>query len=221
MSESSHGRTRPLAIATGIAATIGLLGTGCLATRGYVEEQVTESEVKTEERVEEIESQVETNQTAIAEQGEQIERQERRIDEMSDTSREALARAISAGKLAEGKLLYETVLTDNKVQFGLDAASVSDGARAALDELAAGLKQENANVYLEIQGHTDSTGAESYNLDLGERRAEAVRTYLSMEHGIPLHRMSVISYGEERPIADNSTAEGRSQNRRVTVVVLK
>lgn len=204
-----------------VAVAVAVLASGCLATRSYVDTQVTESETKTEERVDGIETQVEENQTAIAEQGERIEHQERRIDEMSDTSREALARAIAAGKLAEGKLLYETVLTDNKVQFGLDAANLSAGAEAALDELAADLKQENANVYLEIQGHTDSTGAESYNLALGERRAEAVRLYLSAEHAIPLHRMSVISYGEERPIADNSTAEGRSQNRRVTVVVLK
>lgn len=200
---------------------VALASTGCLATRGYVETQVTESETKTEERVEGIEAQVEENQTAIAQQGEQIEQQERRLDELSDTSREALARAIAAGKLAEGKLLYETVLTDNKVQFGLDAADLSEGAEAALDALAENLKQENADIYLEIQGHTDSTGAESYNLALGERRAEAVRLYLNSAHGIPLHRMSVISYGEERPIADNSTAEGRSRNRRVTVVVLK
>lgn len=221
MSQPSRFEARPVAIVLTLFAALGLATTGCLATRGYVDDQVTESEVKTEDRVGEIETQVESNQSAIAEQGERIEEQERRLDEMSDTSREALARAIAAGKLAEGKLLYESVLTDDKVQFGVDAAALSDGAKAALDELAAGLKQENADVYLEIQGHTDSTGSESYNLELGERRAAAVRSYLSVEHGIPLHRMSVISYGDERPIADNSTTEGRAQNRRVTVVVLK
>ena len=198
-----------------------LLAGGCLATRGYVESQVTETETRIEERVEGVETQVEENQTAIAEQGERLEVQEKRLDEMSDTAREALGRAIAAGKLAEGKLIYETVLTDEDVQFGVDSVDLGDLARAALADLADKLKAENANIYLEIQGHTDSTGDAEYNRRLGERRAEAARATLNGEHGIPLHRISVISYGETRPIADNSTAVGRSQNRRVTIVVLK
>ena len=200
---------------------IALVTGGCLATRGYVGTQVTESETRTEERVEGVETQVEESQTLIEDQGEKLEQHEKRLDEMSDTSREALARAIAAGKLAEGKLLYETVLTDEEVQFGVDAAYLSEPAKAALSDLAAALKQENANIYLEIQGHTDSTGSAEYNLKLGERRAEAVRSHMNGDHQIPLHRMSVISYGEDRPIADNSTAVGRAQNRRVTLVVLK
>lgn len=207
--------------AVALVATAALLSGGCLATRGYVETQVTESEVRTEERVEGIESQVEENQTEIAEQGEQIEETAKRLDEMSDTAREALGRAIAAGKLAEGKLIHETVLTDDKVQFGVDKAELSETTRMLLTELATKLTEEDANVYLEIQGHTDSTGSEPYNLTLGERRAEAVRAYLNGEHQVPLHRISVISYGEGRPIADNSTSAGRSQNRRVTIVVLK
>jgi outer membrane protein OmpA-like peptidoglycan-associated protein len=81
------------------------------------------------------------------------------------------------------------------------------------------LKAENQNVYLEIQGHTDSVGPEEYNFRLGLERAETVRRYLS-ESGIPLHRISVISYGEERPVATNKTKDGRSQNRRVVIQVL-
>lgn len=201
-------------------AALALLSSGCLATRGYVDTSVTDSEVRTEERVEGLETQVEENQTLIEEQGLVLAEQDKRLDEMSDTSREALARAIAAGKLAEGKLLYETVLTDDEVQFGVSAADLSEAANMALDELAAALTVENANIYLEIQGHTDSTGSEAYNLILGERRAEAVRAHLNGDHNIPLHRMSVISYGESRPIADNSTSAGRAQNRRVTIVVL-
>lgn len=204
-----------------LAAAVALFSSGCLATRGYVGTQVTETETRIEERVEGVETQVEENQTEIAEQGERLEVQEKRLDEMSDTAREALGRAISAGKLAEGKLIHETVLTDEDVQFGVSSANLGDLARAALADLAAKLKAEDANVYLEIQGHTDSTGEAEYNHRLGERRAEAARATLNGEHGIPLHRISVISYGETRPIADNSTALGRSQNRRVTIVVLK
>ena len=175
-----------------------MLTTGCLATRGYVDTQMTDSQVRTDERVDGLETQVEENQTRIEEQAVQIEDHAKRLDEMSDTAREALGRAISAGKLAEGKQVH-----------------------AILDQLASALVEEDGNVYLEIQGHTDSTGSDAYNRMLGERRAEAVRAYLNGEHAIPLHRISVISYGESRPIADNSTADGRAQNRRVTVVVLK
>ena len=78
--------------------------------------------------------------------------------------------------------------------------------------------RQNQQYQVEIQGHTDSTGSEAYNLRLGERRAEAVRAYLNAEHQIPLHRMSVISYGESDPVADNSTQEGRTANRRVEIV---
>ncbi|HVR30200.1 MAG TPA: OmpA family protein, partial [Thermoanaerobaculia bacterium] len=64
------------------------------------------------------------------------------------------------------------------------------------------------------------SGPEDYNLMLGEQRAESVRRYLNMEHGIPLHRMSVISYGETAPVVDNDSREARAQNRRVALVVL-
>lgn len=213
-------RIRSLQALAAITAVTTLAG-GCLATRGYVDTHVTESETRTEERVEGVESQVEENQTRIEEQGEALEVHEKRLDEMSDTSREALARAISAGKLAEGKLLYETVLTDDEIQFGVSDFKLGAAANDALTVLADSLTAENANIFLEIQGHTDSTGSEDYNLRLGERRAMAVRSYLNGNHQIPLHRMSIISYGEERPIADNSTAAGRSQNRRVAIVVLQ
>jgi outer membrane protein OmpA-like peptidoglycan-associated protein len=111
-------------------------------------------------------------------------------------------------------------LTDDKVKFGFDVAKLSPEAEAALDAFANQLVQEGRPVYIEIQGHTDSVGSEDYNLKLGEQRAEAVRRYLN-QTGIPLHRMSVISYGEASPVTDNKTREGRSQNRRVVLVVLK
>ena len=130
-----------------------------------------------------------------------------------------LERAQAAGKLAEGKLLYETVLSDDKVKFGFDSVNLTDEAKAALDAFAAQLKTENKNVYVEIQGHTDNVGGEAYNLKLGEQRASAVKDYLA-KAGIPLFRMETISYGETAPVADNGTREGRNQNRRVVLIVL-
>ncbi|CAL1690716.1 Outer membrane porin F [Brevundimonas subvibrioides] len=107
----------------------------------------------------------------------------------------------------------------NSVKFPSDRDALSPEAEQRLAELAQRLKAENKNVYLEIQGHTDAAGPESYNDALGEARAEAVRRSLSRQ-GIALNRMATISYGEEAPVADNATPEGRAQNRRVAIVVL-
>jgi peptidoglycan-associated lipoprotein len=182
--------------------------TGC-ATKKYVKQET--GAVST--RVDEVEGQVEQAQT-------RLNTHDRQIGEASRTAQEALQRAQEAGKLAEGKFLYETVLTDEKVKFGFDMSELSDEARAALDEFASRLKEENKNVYIEIQGHTDSIGSDKYNEELGMLRAEAVRRYLNQQHSIPLHRINIISYGESAPVADNQSRQGRSQNRRVALVVL-
>ena len=138
----------------------------------------------------------------------------------SKTAQEALDRAVAAGRLAEGKLLYETVLSDDKVKFGFDKAALSDDAKAALNDFATQLKTENKNVYIEIQGHTDNIGGELYNEKLGKQRADVVKDYLAKQ-GIPLFRMETISYGESEPVADNKSRDGRAQNRRVVLVVLQ
>lgn len=142
-----------------------------------------------------------------------------RVDRVEGTAGEALARADAAHKLAEGKFLYEVVLSDDSVKFPNDASDLSPEAEARLGQLAQRLKAENRNVYLEIQGFTDAAGDDAYNMQLGEQRAEAVRRYLSLQ-GVPLNRMATISYGETNPVADNTTREGRAQNRRVAIVVL-
>ena len=188
-----------------------LLVSGC-ATKKYVTTEVAGLEAASSQRMDDIETQVEQNQS-------RLDQQEESMGEISRTAQEALERAIAAGKLAEGTFLYETVFSDDKVRFGFDEAQLSDTAAQALDIFVEDLKSRDQNVYIEIQGHTDSVGSDEYNYQLGEKRAEAVRRYLSTK-GIPLVRMSVISYGESAPIADNSTPEGRSINRRVTLVVL-
>ena len=123
-----------------------------------------------------------------------------KIGEIDRTSREALERATAAGKLAEGKFLYTVVLSDDSVKFPVASSA-------------------NKNVYLEIQGHSDNTGAKAVNQRLGEERADAVRLFLNQQ-GVALNRMSTISYGDSSPVASNKTRAGRAQNRRVVVVVL-
>lgn len=142
-----------------------------------------------------------------------------RVTGVEGTAKEALDRAVAAHKLAEGKFLYQLVLSDDSVKFPVNHHELSPEAEARLNELVERLKAENKNVYLEIQGHTDASGPNGYNDQLGEERAEAVRKYLS-KSGVALNRMATISYGEEAPVAPNDTSEGRAQNRRVAIVVL-
>lgn len=148
-----------------------------------------------------------------------MDAQDKRMDELTNTSRQALARAEEADVLARGKFLYTVVLTEEGIGFDTSQSSLSDGAKARLTRLASDLKADNRNVYLEIQGHTDSTGEPAYNQWLGQQRADAVRRYLHTQ-GVALDRMATISYGEDAPVADNSTAAGRAENRRVEIVVL-
>jgi len=196
---------------------------GC-ATKKYVKEETAAVGTRVDQvegNVEKAQSRLDDHERKIGDVGKAANAAQMSANEASKTAQEALQRAQEAGKLAQGKLLYETVLTDDKVKFGFNASKISEGAQAALDEFATQLKSENKNVYVEIQGHTDNVGSPKYNESLGQQRAEAVRLYLNQKYGFPLHRMNVISYGETAPIADNKTREGRSQNRRVALVVLQ
>ena len=108
------------------------------------------------------------------------------------------------------------VLTLGDVLFDTNKATLKPGAAAKLDRLAAFL-QDNPNERLIIEGYTDSTGSEDYNQALSQRRAQAVADALAA-HGVPASRYQALGRGESLPVASNSSAEGRQQNRRVEVV---
>jgi outer membrane protein OmpA-like peptidoglycan-associated protein len=187
------------AIFTAIAVSAFSLG-GC-ATKDYVNEHVAAVDAKVQ-----------------ATQG-QVDRHEAHLTQLDQATKDALDRATAAGKLAEGKFLYSMVLSDDSVKFPVDSAKLSPEATARLTDFAEKLKNDNRNVYLEIQGHTDSRGSDAVNQRLGEERAEAVRLFMN-QHGVPLNRMSTISYGKKDPVVDNKTRANRAQNRRVVLIVM-
>lgn len=134
---------------------------------------------------------------------------------------EAAERAQAAKNLpAPPGLLMSVLLSDDKIKFSSGRAQLTDEGGRELDQLVAKLKADNQPVFIEIQGHTDSTGSDAFNQQLGLKRAEAVRLYLARA-GLPLVRMATISYGETAPLADNRTREGRSTNRRVQLIVMR
>jgi len=110
--------------------------------------------------------------------------------------------------------------TDEKtVQFKLNSATLDPLYNDVLDEIA-NILMQNPDAILVLEGRTDSTGAKDYNVKLGERRVDAVRQYLGVEKGIPVYRIHVISFGAEKPLAENKTREGREKNRAVTMTIL-
>ena len=211
-------RKQTAIVAVAILALV--LGFSGCATKTYVQEQVGQSTKASDAKIGEVQKQVESTQTDVSALKKSDSEQNTKIAQLSDTARDALARAQDAGKLAKGKFLYEVTLTDESVKFGLNRSELSPEAKQARDAFAEKIRTENKNVYVEIQGHTDNLGSAAYNLKLGQVRAEAVMGYLNMQHGFPLHRMNVISYGLTKPVADNHTKDGRAKNRRVALVVL-
>jgi peptidoglycan-associated lipoprotein len=204
-------------LAVGLVVVLGV--SGC-ATKTYVQEQVASAAKVQDAKIGEVQKQVEATQMDVTNLKKSDTMQNEQLAKLSDTAKDALNRANEANKLANHSFLFEVTLTDDAVHFGFNKSELSADAKAALDAFAKRVKDENKNVYIEVQGNTDSVGSEQYNVVLGQARAEAAMRYLAMQHGFPLHRMSAISYGEFKPIADNKTAEGRAKNRRVTLVVL-
>jgi outer membrane protein OmpA-like peptidoglycan-associated protein len=121
---------------------------------------------------------------------------------------------------ASRRLIYEVTLSEDQGNFKFAKTDLPDEAKARLDELIGQMKADPKGIFIEIEGHTDNTGSPMVNQRLGLERAEAVKRYLYEQHQVPLHKINVISYGEEKPVAPNNTRDGRAQNRRVVIRVL-
>ena len=173
-------------------------GLGGCATEDYVNEHVAAVDAK-----------VQTTQS-------QVDQHQAHLIALDQTSQDALNRADAAGKLAEGKFLYAMVLSDDSVKFSARSSKLSPEAQQRLQDFVEKLKNDNRNVYVEIQGFTDSAERDKR---LGQERAEAVRRFMNQQ-GVALNRMATISYGKADPVASNKTRAGRAQNRRVVLIVM-
>ncbi|HEX8190988.1 MAG TPA: OmpA family protein [Pyrinomonadaceae bacterium] len=148
------------------------------------------------------------------------------IDELSAVADEARREAAAAQQTADLANERISSLDDYDVQdeavvnFALNSASLSAEARRQLDGLAAKANAARGFV-IEVSGHADATGSASRNFQLSQRRAEAVVQYLAVNHHVPMRRfITPMGYGKTASVADNTTAAGRAQNRRVEVKVL-
>jgi len=154
-------------------------------------------------------SPVEANQERIAGQ----------IDELYAVAAEARAEATNANERITALDDYDVQQTA-AVTFRINSAVLSPEAKRQLDEFAAKVAPSRAYM-IEVAGHTDSTGGEAKNFRLSQQRAESVVQYLAVAHKIPLRRfVTPVGFGKTEAVADNSTASGRQQNRRVEVKMM-
>ncbi len=199
-----------------LGAIVALGASGC-ATKKYVQREVGEVNQKADN----LSSEMEKTQQRVSQNETRIGEVDREAQAGKQSAQEALNRAADAEKAAKGKLIYQVTLTDDQVKFPFGKAVLKDEAKVSIDQAISALKTENKGVFMEIEGHTDSVGPASYNRDLGEKRAMAVRDYLHDDLGIALSRIEVISYGEDQPVTDNKTRQNRAENRRVVIKVLE
>jgi peptidoglycan-associated lipoprotein len=202
----------------GLSVTVLAVAVASCATSGSVDQKIAAAQAQTQadvnKKIESVASQVETVQQHQKEQDTQIA-------SLSQEAKDALKRATDAGVLAKGKVAFQQTFGEDRIRFKSDKYELDDTAKQALDEFAGKVKGLTDQYFIEVQGHTDDTGSSKYNEDLGQRRADSVRRYLSRQHGLQLNRMSTISYGDTLPVAPNKTKAGRAQNRRVVIVVLE
>lgn len=217
-----------IVIASAIAA-LALIGSMACASKGLVRTNVGE-----------VREKIDSLSTSLEQTQERVQQNEARISEVDQEAQAALKAAqqasqsaTAAGELAKeaaaeaealekasGRLVYEVVMSEAESGFRFDSAQLPDAVKKQIDDLVAQLKQQPRNVLITIEGHTDRIGSTAVNERIGLERAKSVEQYLYEEHQIPLHKMEVISYGEENPVAPNTTRAGRAQNRRVVIKVL-
>ena len=206
--------------------------TGC-ATKKFVRTEVgavNEKVTTLTSRVEENETRIKANETKINEVDTKYDQKVGQVDQKATAAGQSASQASQAAKDVDGKLttfeansrklVYGLVLNEAQGGFKFAKAALPDEAKAQLDKLVANVAADPKAVFFEIEGHTDSTGAATTNEMIGLERAEAVKRYLYEQHHVPLHKISVISYGETKPVDSNGTRAGRARNRRVEVKVL-
>jgi outer membrane protein OmpA-like peptidoglycan-associated protein len=219
-----------------VAVAVLVAGSAACATKTFVRNNVKDVNDKVDSMgrsIEETQERTRKNEGTISD----VDRKAQAAQSTADSARQAAgdagaeataarARASEVGSKADDfdkaykRLVYTVVLSEDEGQFKSGKTVLPDEAKAKLDELVTKLKADPNGAFFEVEGHTDAFGSRDMNEKIGLDRAEAVKRYLFEQHQIPLHRINVISYGMDKPVASNKTREGRALNRRVVIRVL-
>ena len=221
-------------------AVLAVGGSTACATKKFVRTSVGEVNDKVDSlgrSVEETQERTRQNEARIAEVDQRAQSAAQAADQKATQAGQSAQGAMTAANTANSaataagakadavdkavkRIVFEVVLSEDEGNFAFGKIALPDEAKSKLDEIITRIKSDPKGAFFEIEGHTDNVGDKVYNEKLGLERAEAVKRYLYEQHQIPLHKMNVISYGEDKPVAPNKNRDGRAQNRRVVVKVI-
>ena len=214
-----------------LVVPIVMLGAGstACATKKFVRGEVGQVNTKVDglsTQLEETQERTRKNEARIGEVDSKADAAGKSASAAQASADAAKGEALKAGERAAAvetasrRLVYEVVLSEDQGNFKFGKTDLPDTAKQRIDQMVGELKADPKGIFIELEGHTDNVGSKDYNVKLGQERAEAVKRYLYEAHQVPLHKINVISYGEEKPVAPNNTRDGRAQNRRVVIKVL-
>lgn len=185
-----------------MVSLLGILAWGC-ASSSFVKK-----------RTKEVEDMAKANKAQL----EQLDAKLSATDAKADDALSEARRALRKAEEAAGYVNYQ-VIGERDVNFDFNRYDLTKIAQDILDEIGATMQQRPALI-LEIEGHTDNIGSDTYNQVLGEKRAENVKRFLADKYGVAIHRIFYISHGESKPKVLNDTRTGRATNRRAVLRLL-
>lgn len=225
---------RHLIILTSLSL-VATVGSAC-ATKGFVNTRVGDVNTKVATlsgSLEETQARTKQNEGRISEVDQKAGAAQAAAAGAAGAASAADAKAVAATEAAKAadakaaevaaasrRLVFEVVLSEDQGKYKFNSVELPDAVKARIDDLVNQLKADPKGTYFEIEGHTDATGPIEINDKVGLERADAVKRYLYEAHQIPLHKINIISFGEKKPVAPNTTRDGRAQNRRVVIRVL-
>jgi len=186
-----------------VVAALALFAAGCGVNKDFVQEQISQSEARTDSKITTLKDQTDTNAGEIA----KLQSLAKQLSDKTDM-------AINQAKGFEN---YQ-IIWSGVINFDFDSYEINEGAAAILNEAGQKMEEHPGSV-IEIAGHTDRTGNSKYNLLLGEKRSNAAKRFLFERFGVSLYRLFIISHGEEKPVAMPDERNAASKNRRVTLKV--
>jgi outer membrane protein OmpA-like peptidoglycan-associated protein len=211
-----------LLLGAGLASSL-LLAQGCLATRDWVKEQVSDP---LSGRISQSEGRIEKAEGQISSIGGRVSGVEGKLGQFEGRLGEVDAKADRALNAIANLRLERKLVIDMKdgANFAFNSSNLPPQAQQEIDSFLSDLKGDSANsdgVVFMVAGHTDNVGPENYNYDLGKKRADAVSRYLITKKNMDPLRVVPVSYGQSAPVENNTSPQGRAKNRRVEILVYR